>query len=152
MKRVDEPPMDLRFVGIHVLAPLLLGGSIYILFRSRGLLMFHWWESLQLMPGITALRELAAPVGELLPAWVLYSLPDGAWLYSFIAFIRAVWSGGSRRWMMAWICLPLVMGPGLELGQGLGLIEGTFDWLDLGLYGLAILAAFRANLPASDPG
>ena len=114
--------------------------------------MFHWWESLHLMPGVITLREQTAPVGEWLPAWVLYSLPDGAWLYSYIAFIRAVWSGASRRWMMAWIGPGLLMGPGMELGQGAGLIDGTFDWLDLGFYGLASGAAFRASLPAFDPG
>jgi hypothetical protein len=146
------PWAHLRFLSLHIGLPLLVGGGIYLLFRSRSLVMFSWWESLRLLPGVEALRELAAPLSSRLPGWVLYSLPDGTWLYSYIVFYRWIWAGSSSASMVFWIGVGLVMSVGLELGQGMGWLSGTFDLVDLGIYGLGGLLAFRASLPVSDPG
>ena len=151
MTRARTLPHRWSYFTLHVALPLFLGGTIYTLFRSRTLVMFQWWEQLHMMRGITWLRTAVSDWTEHIPSWLLYSFPDGTWLYAYVAFYRLVWAGASRAWMMTWIGLGLLMSIGFELGQGLGWMAGTFDRLDLLFYGLSIALAFRATLPAASP-
>ena len=136
---------------LHVALPLTVGGCIYLLFRSRSLLMFEWWETLHLMPFISNMRDAVGTWGSTWPSWALYSLPDGTWLYAYIVFYRWIWMNHSQRWMWFWLSLGLMGSVGLELAQGCQWVSGTFDWVDMLFYGLAIGGAFKANLPVSDP-
>ena len=136
---------------LHVGFPLTVGGCIYLLFRSRSLLMFDWWETLHLMPAISAMRDAVENWDTHWPSWALYSLPDGTWLYAYIVFYRWIWRNESRQWMWFWIHLGLMMSVGIEIAQAFKWVPGTFDWMDLLFYGLAIYLAFKANLQVSDP-
>ena len=136
---------------VHVGLPLLIGGLVYVCFRSESLILFRWLEALHIMPGIQTLRETLDPLRQALPDLVLYSLPDGAWLYAYISFYRLVWAGHSRLWMWVWIGLGLGLSLGLELGQAWGWARGTFDWMDVAVYLLTIAAALSSSLPSDDP-
>ena len=150
-----SPPLSARSARkhwvVHVLLPLLVGGSIYVFFRSQSLLMFRWSESLHIMPGIRTIRGVLSPIGEALPDLLLYSAPDGAWLYAYVSFYRLVWAGHSRSWMWTWIGIGLFLSIGLEIFQALGWARGTFDWMDLAIYALATLIAVSSSLPDDDP-
>ena len=136
---------------VYVIGPITGGGLVYILFRSRTLVMFDWWDSLRLTGVIGEFRAWAEPAREMIPEFLLYSAPDGAWLYAYLMFYRLIWQGESTRALWTWSSLGIGASIGLEIGQGLGFFEGTFDWMDLGTYALAILLALKTNLPIDVP-
>lgn len=124
-----------------VLAPLLLGGMIYLLWRSHSLLMFAWFHSLGLSAPLDACRAVAAPTAALFPATVLYSLPDALWVFSFSSFLGFVWIHQSRRTAILWMLLPPTLAIGGEIGQALHIVPGTFDTEDLIFCGIAAIVA-----------
>lgn len=40
--------LKLKFVIINIILPILLGGTIYVFFRSSDLLMFSWFKFLKI--------------------------------------------------------------------------------------------------------
>lgn len=58
-------------ITIAVIAPLIVGGLIYILFRPETLIMFDWFEKAGLLQFIQDLRTSFK--GKLiLPQWIIY--------------------------------------------------------------------------------
>jgi hypothetical protein len=73
-------------ITILILSPLIIGASIYIFFRETNLLIYSWL-------GISeeiALIQNNKVNGLQLPDWVLYQLPDGLWLFSFVILLGAI--------------------------------------------------------------
>lgn len=67
-----------------------------------------------------------------LASWVRFSLPDALWQYAFCATMAAVWRGEPwTRTKAAFILAPAALGLLVEMGQGVGLVAGTFDVADL---------------------
>ncbi len=122
---------------LHVMLPLLIGGGIYIGFRSESLLLFQWIEHLGGIHLVTELRALTTEIS--LPNWVIYSLPDALWLYAFTYSILLIWEKQMHQISLGWLAIVFILGIGNELGQFYGIIPGTFDPIDLGL---SILALF----------
>jgi hypothetical protein len=117
---------------VHVLAPITVGGIIYICWRETNLLMFRWLGAVGLEPLTNNLRSLAAPAQRILPHWFVYSLPDGLWVYALTAFMLLVWRNTDPLpTKMLWCSLGLLLGPGIEIGQLAGVVPGTFDYGDL---------------------
>jgi hypothetical protein len=104
--------------------------------------MFNWLQQLHLMPVVAEIRTITVPMGEALPDWVLFSLPDGLWLLSYLGFVRMIWAGGPKRPMWAWAGLGLLVSVGHELSQAAGWVPGTFDWADMTAYAMATIVAF----------
>ena len=133
--------MSIRYFLAAVVLPIVVGGLIYILFRTESLLMFRWAESLSLTDLITRGRAAAAPLLPYVPGFVLFSVPDGVWVFSATAFFARLWHDGPM-WMRAgWIGAAPAMAIGGELGQIVGLVPGTFDVLDMIAYIGATLGA-----------
>jgi hypothetical protein len=77
-----------------------------------------------------------------IPSWTRYSLPDALWQYAFGATMGAVWRGAPwTRTKAAFIVAPAVLGLVVELGQGVGIVSGTFDVADLVASAVAALLA-----------
>ena len=67
-----------------------------------------------------------------LPSFVRFSVPDALWQYAFGATMLAMWRGERWHWRKtAFAIAPVVLGAGIEIGQGLGIVQGVFDPLDL---------------------
>ena len=115
-------------------ATLLLGGLIYILFRTCSLKMFAWYEALGLSSLTIALRKLTFSSTHKIPEWVLFSLPDGLWIFSYVSLMLFIWSNTVSFKNLFWILSIPFLAIGSEIGQRLGLIPGTFDLPDLLLY------------------
>ena len=130
--------------------PIILGGLIYILFRTEGLLMFQWAEALSLTDLISRGRAAAAPLLPHVPEFVLFCVPDGVWVFSATAFFARLWHDGPL-WMRAvWIGITPAMAIGGELGQIVGLVPGTFDVLDMIAYiGATVGAIWVAHRSAT---
>lgn len=130
------------FLLIHCVLPLWIGGWVYLLFRSESLLMFRWADFLGLLEFIREQRETWGEGSETLPGWVLFSLPDGAWVYTATAFFGRLWRTGPLLPHVAWTGSASVLAIGGEFAQWPGWIPGTFDWVDLILYLVAAIVSY----------
>lgn len=139
-------------LALHVLLPFGVGGLIYVLFRAQHLLMFQWFEAMGLGATVQAARAFAAPHAHQLPGWVLYSLPDGAWVYAATAANALIWrdAPGLSRTFWVWACASIAIGG--EIAQLSGAVPGVFDPIDLLAYLVAHFAALsfisRTRIPA----
>lgn len=117
---------------LHVVMPLIVGSLLYLLARPKGLVVFDWVRTVGANDWVDAARSVVVPISKRLPSIVLYSLPDGLWVYAFTSAMRLTWSnrwtGGSAPWLLLAPCL----GVGSEIGQMIGIVPGTFDLGDLG--------------------
>jgi len=132
--------MKCRRLVIHVALPLLFGIAIYLLWRSSSLRVFHWLSAIGLLDPVMFLRTLAQPVAVSIPAWCLYSLPDGLWAYSLSSAVLITWRSHSSRWGILWFTFAATLGIASELGQYLGLVPGTFETADLLCYALGSMS------------
>ena len=98
-----------QFICQSILSFLLLGigGSIYLLFRPKTLLMFKWVESLGLSEHIDRLRDMVSNIT--LNHITLYSLPDGLWLASYIIVVNTIVSKSNKHNLLFWsFLLPFI--------------------------------------------
>jgi hypothetical protein len=111
-----------------------------VAFRSTRLRLFGWLESLGSGFAISWLRSTLAHTREQLPDWVLYSLPDGLWLFSLLLFLCLLWRGDER--VTQQLQLAVTLGAvAHEAAQAAWPTTGTFSWGDMTAYGLAALGA-----------
>jgi hypothetical protein len=151
---VNPPPAEARQRAdwprylLHVGVPVLVGAAIYVLFRSPRLRVFGWLAALGLGDAVPAARAWARPAAERLPEWLLYSAPDGLWVYGLTACLALAWRGEPGRARRMWLCAGIALGAGGELGQMAGWVPGVFDPADLVL----CLAAWGAAIVLNQPG
>jgi hypothetical protein len=123
------------FLFVHVILPVFIGAGIYSLWRSKALLVFAWYRCVGLYAPMLTLRAHFAAAKHLIPGIILYSLPDGLWVYSFTALMGYLWYQKPQRYArLFWTLLPVSTAVGAEIGQGLRLVPGTFDWADMSSY------------------
>jgi len=115
----------------HLLS-LSLGGLIYILFRSKNLILFNWIDSFNLP--LENIRSSTIKFGLLLPDWFVFSLPDGLWLYSYLTLTLFIWGNRINTENIIWILLTPFIVIITEFGQLLNLFPGTFDFIDIVFY------------------
>lgn len=122
---------------------LIVGGMIYLLYRPQSLLLFHVAGGLGLTDAIGQWRQTAA-------AWrpakfTVYCLPAGLWALSYVLIVGTLTQSlpALRRWLLV-ASIPL-LGIASEVMQALGLVPGTFDWTDLALYLLPLIAYTTIN-------
>ena len=114
-----------------VLAPIASGATIYVLWRPTRLRVFSWLAQAGLGDAVTAARQRAAGLGERLPDWVLYTLPDALWAMALSAAMARIWREALRaRGAWIWLAMGAVIGAGGEGLQWLGWLPGTADWAD----------------------
>ena len=125
-----------RFL-LHVVCPTFIGTAVYVGWRSTDLLVFRWIEFCNLTAFV--FRPTIA-----LPEWLLYSLPDGCWVYATTSWMLLIW----KRWVpWAWVGVALAVVA--EFGQLFGFVPGTYQTLDVLFYtGAFVLAgAFNEKTP-----
>jgi len=147
---IADPPEDSvgvrsltwSFFAVHCALPILIGGLIYIFWRDESLLMFEWAEAIGLTQWVVVAREAMGPYGSWVPEWVMFSVPDGAWVYAGTAFFGRLWRDGPMWAHVGWTGIAAALAIGGELGQITGLVPGTFDWVDLVCYAVAGCIAY----------
>lgn len=120
----------IKLVSFHCLTPLLIGGLLYVLFRSTTLRMFEWFSLIGLEDVIQSARTSVFEYKNYLPNWTYFSLPDGLWIYSFTSAILIYWHNDNQKTKL-WLLIPFTTGILIEILQGFKLFPGTFDYLDL---------------------
>lgn len=128
---------------------LTLGTSIYILFRSSSLKVFSWLDLLGINILDSNVRKFALSISKNIPDWVLLSLPDGLWLFSYVCLMLYIWKNSVTIQNLFWISIIPVIALGSEIAQLFGLMQGTFDLMDLLLYmlgGVLPLLIFKNSI------
>jgi hypothetical protein len=109
--------------------PLFFGGMIYLLFRVESLKMFLWLGHFGMKSLVHNGRIQFA--GVISKEWVIYSLPDALWIFSFINLMLIIWNFNLTKQSSVWILIAPIIGIASEIGQGIKIIPGTFDIVDL---------------------
>ena len=117
---------------------LFAGGMIYVLYRPQTLLLFHVAGGLGMTDIIGQWRQMATAWHP--AAFTVYCLPAGLWALSYVLIVGTLAQGlpAIRRWI-AVAFIPL-LGISSEVMQAVGIVPGTFDWTDLTLYALPLIA------------
>jgi multisubunit Na+/H+ antiporter MnhG subunit len=124
--------INLRNYLVHVLIPLLGGTVIYLLGRSLALLQMN-----------TVLKLPYASPHLKLPEWLIYNVPDGLWLYSFLMWLIITWKGVTGIQPCIWFVLLVLGAIGSEFLQKRSAIHGTYDINDLNAYFVSILFCLK---------
>lgn len=107
------------------------GCAIYLLFRSTTIALYRVSCAIGLGGVIDDARMQTTHWD--IPDFIRFSLPDGLYCLSYVILIDALWpvEGTSKAIAASVIPTTAVIH---EVGQGIGLIHGTFDTLDLCCY------------------
>lgn len=116
---------------------VFLCGMTYISFRPDTLKMFHWFKLFGILDYLEELQHNPARV----PAWMLYNLSDGMWLFAYSILIGCIWNFKIRDCWMFILVMPSICIPH-EFLQGLGIMHGTYDPTDVLCYIIAIICGF----------
>ncbi|MGL5124038.1 MAG: hypothetical protein ACRC6K_07780 [Fusobacteriaceae bacterium] len=127
-----------------IIFPIILGFSIYLLFRSKSLFYFNFFEFLNMDKFIIPLREFTLVFRNLIPNWVIYALPDGLWIFSFgITLLYSSFYFLQNFIIYTFIFLFMI---GFEFFQlhfgGHGKTIGTFDINDIYAFSVGYILAF----------
>ena len=125
---------------LQILAGVILlvaGGLIYTLFRPTTLLGFRITDAIGLSPLINNWRTALATQQ---PApFIVYCLPNGLWSAAFILIMDRLFAHQPLRQRLCWTAVIPGIGIAAELLQAVGIVPGTFDWLDILCYAVPYL-------------
>lgn len=124
---------------LHTILPLLFGSLIYLLFRPDNILLFHWLEQIGARERIDDWRAQAAWLTEYLPGWLLFSLPNSLWTYSFAIYFTLLWRDHRLYY---WVGLTWAISLLGELLQLFSWLPGTFSLIDLMFIIIAIVCSY----------
>lgn len=116
---------------------LFVGGMIYLIFRSRNILLNYLLSCLGLDPLLDGVREWGQSF--VLPHWIVYSLPAGLWSISYVLIVHTFSVNHSFRTRLAFTSLMPCLGVVSELLQMVGLVPGVFDCQDVLCYAVPYL-------------
>ncbi len=102
--------------------------------------MFKPFEQMGMLDNIRYLRASHFfPHIEEVPGWVVYSLPDGMWLLSYMFAMESIWNNEGKhiRLLFVWIMPTAIIIH--EFCQLMRLAKGTWDINDFTSYIIAII-------------
>ncbi len=113
---------------------LFAGGIIYLLFRSNIVMLDAVADA-----GLENFLSAIKLEDNLLPSWVVYSLPDGLWMFSYYLIIGALWDFELKKcwWLLAILPSIAVI---FEILQYKHLVPGTYDTGDIIAYLIGCIA------------
>ncbi len=121
---------------------VFLGGMIYIIFRTDSLVMFGWFEQLRISDYVYSVRNsVHYSFLETLRTFI-NTAPGGLWTFSYTAFLLWIWKFEVNfRNIFYFVFIPAIA-IASEFLQLTGIINGTFDYLDIISYALGSLLPF----------
>ncbi|MCW3125508.1 MAG: hypothetical protein JWO03_1166 [Bacteroidetes bacterium] len=134
---------------LNILLPLCVGAFIYLRYRPASIIFFKWIDMLGVKGILSGLR--AGDYSFHPSSWVIYSLPDALWVYSFTNLMLMIWDYRLSVHSVFWITVAPVIGCALELGQALHFIPGTFDITDFIFILVATLISYIHYLNNKKP-
>ena len=140
---MNQRSLHYYFVVAGVLM-LLAGGMVYLLCRPHTILINHVASYLGFDPLLANMRDWMQ-THRLSHLWV-YSLPAGLWAASYVTIVHAFSKSLSLFERLSFAALMPLVGALSELLQGIGLVPGTFDPIDIVCYITPYLLYFAIML------
>jgi hypothetical protein len=135
-----NPKKSKQIISISIaLLSLILGSFIYILFRPKTLMMFHWADTLGLMNSIESMRYSIIGFKKNVPKWFIFSLPFSLWVLAYLLFIDAIWVNTQSWSRNIWFLIIPIIAILSEFAQSIYVIPGKYDWGDLATIIIAII-------------
>jgi len=131
-----------KYLIIGGSSSLLIGSLIYVFFRAFSLRIFSWSELVGIQEFLQELREYSISFIRYIPDWILFSLPDGLYVFSYVCFTLYTWKNIISVENVIWFIIIPFIAIGSELLQLFQLLDGTFDIIDLLFYLLGFLLPF----------
>lgn len=125
---------------LQILAGVILlvaGGLIYTLYRPTTLLGFRLTDAIGLSPLINNWRTALA--SQQPTTFIVYCLPNGLWSAAFILIMDRLFAHQPLLQRLCWAAVIPGIGITAELLQTVGIVPGTFDWLDILCYAVPYL-------------
>lgn len=116
------------------LLSIIIGGLIYLLFRPETLTMFSWLKAIGAEDSIHSARLNNKHLATTIPDWIVFSAPNGLWVFSFGLIMTFIWGGNRCSQGVVLTTVVFISGMASELLQISKLIPGTFDYFDLLAY------------------
>jgi len=101
--------------------------------------MFAWLDWLGLTDFIVKSRAIVSFKSG---GFVLFALPDGLWLFSYLSLMLYIWKNKIDGSNLGWLCAVPVLAIASEFGQFTGVVPGTFDVADVLMYLAASVLPF----------
>ncbi|KAA8985186.1 MULTISPECIES: hypothetical protein [Gammaproteobacteria] len=124
---------------------LLVGGLLYLCFRPESLTMFAWVKLVGLYPTVSELRMQGASIAPILPDWLIFSAPNGLWVFSFGALMVTLWGSARLSVAFIWVAALWVVGITSEVMQLFSIVSGVYDPADVIAYTIGLLGIFVFN-------
>ncbi|SMC75540.1 hypothetical protein SAMN06296427_10777 [Moheibacter sediminis] len=141
MNTIKYEKSNLHIFSLHIVS-LLIGSAIYILFRTSTLKIFSWFEAIGINVIESNLRKKSVLISQYFPDWFLYSLPDGLWIFSYVCLMLSIWRKSISKQNTFWISIVPLVAIGSEILQFFGLVQGTFDMVDVLCYLIGFFLPF----------
>lgn len=119
---------------------LFIGVSIYLLCRLMPPILIKVCSFFNILDYINCLR--ITTIGQISNQFILYSLPDLMWSCASLAFLYGLTVGLQTKYRIVWSIPLFIASVGTEVAQGLKLLPGTFDWIDLFCYFFTFMAYY----------
>ncbi len=110
---------------------VFIGGVIYLLLRPVKTIMFKHLNLAGIESFTDNARETTLPLGNYLPEWFIYTLPNGLWAFGYTILILTLWKESPSKFKYFWYATIPVLIFGFELMQLSGTIRGTFGFDDI---------------------
>ncbi|AWG24237.1 hypothetical protein FK004_02865 [Flavobacterium kingsejongi] len=130
---MKQKTLHSQFILGH-LSPLFIGGMIYILFRKSSLIMFSWIDNVEIQQEINSLRNHRLYFQNKMPEWIMFSLPDGFCVFSYMNLMFLLWNNQMNIKNSFWLLIIPIVAILSELEQLITLIPETFYMKDLVMY------------------
>lgn len=114
---------------IVIIFSIALGMTIYLLFRHTTTSLYLLATKLGFSESIDNVRDYVSFLH--FPAWFIYSLPDGLWMFSFVLLMMSIWDFRLTGPGKVWIYLSILLGITFEIFQAFVSRLGFFDWIDM---------------------
>ncbi len=137
-------------IYLSVLA-LLLGGVIYILFRASEPVFFNWIRAMGLDSWLSFARGKSLSSSGNVPAWIVFSLPNGLWAFAYAFLITWIWWRSGSWLKYFWMTSIILLVPGYEVLQYAGIIPGTFCLQDIALGIIGLTTGITAGILTTKP-
>jgi len=134
-------------INLHILLPISVGVSIYLLFRKDTLLVFSWLDYIGAIDTLFMIRDNIFFVRKYIPEFIIYSLPDGIWVYSGTVAFIIIWKKSTKNiFSVFWVFLPFSCAVVIEIFQLFRIVNGTFCSVDIVFYILLFCLALYPHV------
>ena|SRR5687767_11825896 len=112
-----------------IVISLCIGAFLYVSTRSESIYLNQWLSMINNGELILYFQKLVTNVQ--IPEIIIYSLPDGLWMFAMIMVILMIWDFRLHKRSMIWLFSAIGAGISFEFLQSMQIVRGTFDKMDL---------------------